>query len=139
MRNDEGVDYQALAEFRYGLRKFLAFSEAAAAGAGLTTQQHQALLVVKALGSDRGVTVGLLSERLLIRQHSAVELVDRLERAGLVARGSDPSDKRRVLVSLTEDGQNRLAALSAAHLEELRAIGPALAAILTGLQREKFD
>ena len=139
MRDDEAVDYQALAEFRYGLRKFLAFSETAAGGAGLTTQQHQALLVVKALGGERGVTVGLLSERLLIRQHSAVELVDRLERGGLVGRGSDPADKRRVLVSLTEDGESRLAALSAAHLEELRTIGPALAAILTGLQRKKSD
>jgi len=132
MSQEGPVDYAALAEFRYAIRKFLAFSEDAAAEAGLTSQQHQALLTIKALSNGKGLPVGALAERLLVRQHSAVELVDRLARLGLVQRASDPSDGRRVLVTLTEEGEARLGALSEAHLAELRAIGPALAEILSG-------
>lgn len=134
MVQDGTVDYLALAEFRYALRKFLAFSEDAAAGAGLTSQQHQALLVIKARGGSNGVPVGVLAERLLVRQHSAVELVDRLSRLGLVSRNPDPHDRRRVLVALTAEGEDRLSTLSQAHLAELRAVGPALAEILSVFQ-----
>src|SRR5690606_27936368 len=108
----ERVDYAALAEFRYQLRKFLAFSETAAARVGLSSRQHQALLTIKGLARSGGIAVGMLADRLLIRQHSAVELVDRLERAGLAQRGPDPEDGRRVLVSLTPTGERRLRALS---------------------------
>lgn len=128
------MDYAALAEFRYALRKFLAFSEGAAAEAGLTSQQHQALLTIKALAGGRGPTVGMLAERLLVRQHSAVELVDRLARLDLVQRNPDPADRRRVLVALTPEGERKLQALSQAHLAELRAVGPALAGVLSSLQ-----
>jgi len=130
------VDYAALAEFRYAIRRFLAFSKAAAAEAGLTSQQHQALLTIKGVAGDAGLSIGALAERLLVKQHTAVELVDRLERAELVRRGADPADGRRVLVSLTEEGEQRLRALSSAHLDELRSIGPALSAILAGLRDE---
>jgi DNA-binding MarR family transcriptional regulator len=130
----EKVDYAALAEFRFAIRKFLAFSEGAAMQVGLSPQQHQALLTIKGLAGDDGIAVGALAERLLIRRHSAVELVDRLERAGLARRGSDPEDGRRVLVSLTPAGEQRLSALSGSHLDELRALAPALVTILTGLR-----
>jgi DNA-binding MarR family transcriptional regulator len=132
----ESVDYAALAEFRYAIRRFLAFSEMAAAEAGLTSQQHQALLTIKGAAGEEGLAVGALAERLLVKQHTAVELVDRLERAGLVRRGADPADGRRVLVSLTDEGELRLKALSSAHLDELKSIGPALSAILAGLRDE---
>lgn len=134
MLQDGIVDYATLAEFRYALRKFLAFSEDAAAEAGLTSQQHQALLVIKARAGENGVPVGVLAERLLVRQHSAVELVDRLSRLGLVGRNPDPHDRRRVLVALTAEGEDRLSTLSQAHLAELRAVGPALAEILSSFQ-----
>ncbi|MFC7399117.1 MarR family winged helix-turn-helix transcriptional regulator [Chelatococcus sp. GCM10030263] len=130
------VDYAALAEFRYAIRRFLAFSERAAAEAGITSQQHQALLTIKGVAGEEGLAVGALAERLLVKQHTAVELVDRLERAGLVRRGADPADGRRVLVSLTKEGEQRLRALSSAHLDELKSIGPALSAILAGLRDE---
>lgn len=130
----EKVDYAALAEFRYQLRKFLAFSETAAARVGLSSRQHQALLTIKGLAGSGGIGVGMLAERLLIRQHSAVELVDRLERAGLAQRGPDPDDGRRVLVSLTPTGERRLRALSGVHLDELRSLAPSLVSVLTALQ-----
>jgi len=135
MLQDGMVDYAALAEFRYALRKFLAFSEDAAAEAGLTSQQHQALLVIKARSKGDGVPVGVLAERLLVRQHSAVELIDRLSRLGLVSRNPDPHDRRRVLISLTPEGEDRLSALSQAHLAELRAVGPALAELLASFEK----
>jgi DNA-binding MarR family transcriptional regulator len=110
-------DYAALADFRYALRRFLAFSEAAARDKGLTAQQHQALLAIRGAGQDQ--SIGDLAAKLMIRHHSAVELVDRLVKAGLVSRATSPENRRRVLVSLTPDAEAVLADLSAAHLEEL--------------------
>lgn len=127
------AEYQALAAFRHEMRRFAAFSETAARGAGLTPQHHQALLAIKGAPGPGAVTVGELSERLLIRHHSAVELVDRLARAGLVQRDSDPQDRRRVLLSLTEDAERLMRELSAAHLEELRRVGPSLRSLLAAL------
>jgi len=122
----ETVDYAALAEFRFMLRRFLAFSEAAASQAGFTSQQHQALLTIKGMGGDCGIAVKSLAERLFIKQHTAVELVDRLQLNGLIQRTADSEDRRRVLVLLTEQGELRLQALSKVHLDELRTLGPAL-------------
>ncbi|MDQ0392813.1 MarR family winged helix-turn-helix transcriptional regulator [Labrys monachus] len=127
------ANYAALAEFRYALRKFLAFSESAARNVGLTSQQHQALLALRGFAKDGALTVGDLAERLLVRHHSAVELVDRLEKLDLVQRSADPADGRRALVRLTETGEARLRELSSIHVEELRSIGPALAAMLAPL------
>jgi DNA-binding MarR family transcriptional regulator len=126
-------NYAALAEFRYALRKFLAFSESAAKEVGLTSQQHQALLALKGFAQDGSLSVGDLAERLLVRHHSAVELVDRLEKLDLVQRSADPTDGRRALVRMTETGEARLRELSSIHIEELRSIGPALAAMLEPL------
>ncbi len=128
------VDYAALAELRFAIRKFLAFSEDAANRAGLTPQQHQGLLIIKGFGGERGLLVGAVAERLLIRKHTAVELVDRLEQARLVSRSADPDDGRRVRVRLTGEGERRLAALSSAHVDELNIIGPALVTIIADLR-----
>lgn len=125
-----GVDYAALAELRYAIRKFLAFSEAAANAAGLTAQQHQALLTVKGIGGAAGLSVGALAERLLVRKHTAVELVDRLAQSGFVERSSDAADRRRVLVRLTDEGERRLATLTREHLDEWHVLGPALATVI---------
>jgi DNA-binding MarR family transcriptional regulator len=124
------ADYEALAEFRYALRKFLAFSEAAAAEAGLTPQQHQALLSIKGAAHSDWLGISQIAERLLIRHHTAVELVDRLAALGLVARVADPADGRRVQVHVTEAGEERLRALSQSHIEEVKNIRPTLQKLL---------
>ncbi|GLS21811.1 MarR family transcriptional regulator [Labrys miyagiensis] len=125
----EPIDYAALAQFRYELRKFLAFSENAAVGAGLTGQQHQALLAIRGL-SPGELSISELAEILLLRHHSVVELVDRLVKLGLAVRVADPRDGRRALIRLTPLGEEKLQALSSAHLKELASIGPALTLML---------
>ena len=126
-------DYRALAEFRRALRQFLAFSEQAAARAGLTPVQHQALLAIKGMPGTAPVHVGNLAAWLGVRHHSCVGLVDRLGTLGLVAKRADPSDGRRVVLKLTARAERKLAALSAVHRDELRhragTMGLLLAAI----------
>ncbi|OQM76777.1 MarR family winged helix-turn-helix transcriptional regulator [Manganibacter manganicus] len=124
------ADYQALSDFRYLLRCFLEFSQTAARGVGLTPRQHQALLAIKGFPDDSLVTIGDLAERLRIRHHSAVELVDRLCEAGLVMRRQDENDQRRVVLMLTDQANDHLAELSMAHLDELSRIEPMLSRIL---------
>ena len=124
------ADYEALAEFRHALREFLDFSQEAARQAGLAPQQHQALLAIKGYPGRDEVTVKELAERLLLRHHSAVELIDRLEGLGLLRRKADPEDGRRVRVALTAKAERRLADLSATHLEEIRRLGPGLGMLL---------
>jgi DNA-binding MarR family transcriptional regulator len=127
------ANYEALSDFRFALRKFLAFSEAAAKQAGLAPQQHQALLTIK--GAEGAGTVGiqLLSTRLLIHHNTAVELVDRLVEGGLVKRSRDADDRRRALLELTAKANRLLKSLSVAHLQELQAIRPALLKLLKQL------
>ncbi|MGX5827516.1 MarR family winged helix-turn-helix transcriptional regulator [Mesorhizobium sp. 43Arga] len=126
----ELADYQRLSEFRYLIRRFLEFSQLQAEDAGLTPRQHQALLAIKGYPGGGPVTVGDLAERLRIRHHSAVELVNRLSEAGLVTRDQDKDDHRRVLLRLTERADDCLAELSAAHLDELSRIEPMLRRLL---------
>lgn len=123
-------DYERLSDFRFALRSFLHFSEEAARAAGLTPQQHQALLAIK--GSERrgAMHIGALSERLLLKHHSVVELVKRLEAAGHVARQPDPDDGRKVVLVLTRQAEELLSQLSAAHLDELGRLRPLLGAVL---------
>ena len=118
--------YEMLAAFRYALRQFLHFSEEAAHAAGITPQQHQALLAVKGFPGRDCVTVGELAERLQLRHHSAVGLVDRLVAERLVARTPSARDRRQVYVQLTSRGENVLGRLSSAHNEQLKRIGPEL-------------
>jgi DNA-binding MarR family transcriptional regulator len=120
------ADYRALSEFRYVLRRFLEFSQQAARKVGLQPRQHQAMLAIKGFPEDRPVSVGDLAERLRIRHHSAVELVDRLCEAELVVRQHDPEDQRRVFLVLTDKADEYLASLSHIHLDELARIGPLL-------------
>jgi DNA-binding MarR family transcriptional regulator len=124
------VDYETLAQFRYELRRFQAFSEAAAKHSGLTARQHQALLAIRGFSSREPISIGDLARYLLIRHHTAVELVDRMVKLEILSRSVDPRDARRVLVQLTKEGERRLQRLSRIHLEELRAIGPTLTKIL---------
>jgi DNA-binding MarR family transcriptional regulator len=129
-------DYQRLAEFRYVLRHFLVFSENAASETGLSAQQHQALLAIKAAASGKTpVTAGLLAERLGIRHHSAVGLVDRLEENVLIKRHRNTKDRRQVLIVLTPKAERMLAQLSAAHQRELKRVAPLLRGLLNQLTR----
>jgi DNA-binding MarR family transcriptional regulator len=127
------TDYQALAEFRYQLRCFLAFSEQAARAMGLEPQQHQLLLALKGLSGLRKVTIGDLAERLKIQHHSAVELVNRMSERNLVQRDRDKQDQRRVLVTLSSYGEEVLRRLSLLHRTELRSTGPVLVQILQAI------
>lgn len=115
-------ELEALANFRFALRKFLAFSEAAAADEGITMQWYQALLVIKTFRGGGDISVGELADQLMIRDHSAAELVSRLNHAKLVKRKTDPSDRRRSLVIMTPAGSRCLDRLVLLHLRELRQI-----------------
>jgi DNA-binding MarR family transcriptional regulator len=109
-------DYTRLARFRVALRRFLHFSEAQARSEQISPNQYQLMLFVR--GFPGSPTIAELAERLQIRHQSAVGLVDRSERAGLVRRRSDREDRRRVRVELTPDGDKILSRLVAAHARE---------------------
>ena len=126
-------DYRALAEFRYQIRRFLGFSERFARHFGLEPRQHQLLLALKGLPENVAPTIGDLAERLQVEHHSAVEMIDRLQRRRLVARLRDRTDKRRVLVELTPRGDGLLRELSLSHRDELRSAAPALVQALNAL------
>jgi DNA-binding MarR family transcriptional regulator len=129
------ADYGRLAEFRYVLRHFLIFSEDAAVAAGLSAQQHQALLAIKGTPAATPVTAGLLAERLGVRHHSAVGLLDRLADKDLIRRQRNITDRRQVLILLTPKAERLLAQLSVAHQRELRRVAPLLRGLLTQLTR----
>jgi DNA-binding MarR family transcriptional regulator len=120
----------ALAEFRFELRSFLHFSERAAVDAGLHPQQHQLLLQVAGASTGKTVTVAYAAERLGLKHNSTVELVDRSEREGLLARTEDSSDKRRSILRITRKGRNLLGRLTESHARELNELGPRLAQVL---------
>ncbi len=126
------AEYVALAEFRHRLRRFLAFSEMQARAAGLNPQQHQLLLAVRAFG-EQPPSIGELAERLVLRHHSAVELVDRLQKKRLVVRQRSEPDRRLARVALTARGAELLQKLSLAHRDELRRTAPQLARALTSI------
>lgn len=124
--NISTADYRALSEFRHLIRRFLRFSERAAHNAGLEPGQHQLLLAIKGLPEDARPRIRDVAERLQIHHHSAVELANRLEAAGLVRREQSTEDRREVFLKLTAKGENTLRQLSLHHREELRSQGPAL-------------
>ena len=126
-------DYQALAEFRYQMRRYLRASEEAAREAGIEPQQHQLLLAVKGIPDGEEPRISYLAERLQIQHHSAVELVDRTEKKGLISRVRAESDRREVHIQLTPHGDQLLAALTQHMREELRSAAPALVATLRKL------
>jgi len=137
MEGLSAADYQALAEFRYQIRKFLRFSEETARRAGLEPVQHQLLLAVKALPGEP--TIGMLAERLQLRHHSVVGLVDRLAAAGMVRRTHSTADRRQVCIRLTRKGETVLARLSLEHRVELETGGKALAAALRKIVNRKNE
>jgi DNA-binding MarR family transcriptional regulator len=119
--------FRALSEFRYQIRKFQHFSELAARAVGLEPQQHQLLLAVKGFaGGGLGPTIGDVAERLQVRHHSAVELVDRMETRGMVHRRAGKHDRRLVIVALSDAGEQILKDLAAQHIAEIQQIGPGL-------------
>lgn len=126
-------DYRALAEFRRALRRFLSFSEAAARDAGLTPVQHQLLLAIRGFVGPGAPSLSDVADDLQLRLHSAGELVRRAEVNGLVVRSPDPDDARRVLLTLTPDGEEHLAGLTHIHRDELRRFRTEAAAILDEL------
>ncbi len=126
------AEYETLAEFRYTLRKFFQFSEIAAEKVGLTPRQHQALLAVKGSSANgEPFMIGDLAERLQIRHHSAVGLVNRLIAQKLLCRHVAKTDRRKVELQLTSRGSELLEKLSGAHRDELRRIGPQLTRLLS--------
>jgi DNA-binding MarR family transcriptional regulator len=127
-------EYQQLAAFRRALREFLRFSEAEAEKGGLTAQNYQALLVVRACPESERVTINELARQLFIRHNSAVGLVDRLTKQGLLAREPAPEDGRKVHLRLTAKGERLLERLVEVHREELRRIGPQLEALLHAIR-----
>ena len=136
--NDLSVaEYRALAEFRYQIRKFLHFSEGQARAFGLEPRQHQLLLAVRGLPSGKNATIGALASRLRLKHHSTVELVNRLEKLGYVARAASRQDRRQVIVHLTPSGSSILRKLSIAHHQELEVAGPQLAKALRSIARQR--
>ena len=115
-----------MARFRSGIRHYLRFSEETVRNHGVTPQHYQLLLALKGFPDREWATVRELAERLQLRHHSVVELVDRAQARGLVDRGPHPDDARMVRVQLTEDGEQTLAHLSALHRDELRRLDTAL-------------
>src|SRR4051794_18870718 len=130
-------DYTSLADFRLHIRRFLDFSRVAVDEAGLTPQQHQVLLGMKALSLQGPVVIRTLADWLQLKHHSVIGLVDRLEQRALVRRGPDRGAGRRVRLRLPRPGAALLAALSRAPRHELRAAAPALVKALSRLLHER--
>jgi len=126
------ADYEVLADFRGTLRRFMAFSEARAAEVGLTPQQHQALLAVRAAPSGKA-TIGYVANWLMLKPHSASGLIDRLEALDLLERQVSPDDRRQAQLVLTGKAGALLALLSATHREEIRRLRPMLTDLLARL------
>jgi DNA-binding MarR family transcriptional regulator len=124
------ADYERLADFRWSLRQYMRFSEAAARAAGISPQHHQALLAVKGFPGREQVLLGELAERLQILPHSAVSLADRLVAKGYVRRVRGRKDRRCVFLVLTRRGEAMLERLSVAHHDQLRALEPRLTRLL---------
>jgi DNA-binding MarR family transcriptional regulator len=127
-------DYQRLLELRTGLRRFLRWSGQQAAAAGLTPAQHQLLLAIRGHPDPRGPAIGDVANHLLVRHHSAVGLVDRAERAGMVKRTQDPESLSTVRLRLTAEGTRRLATLTEQHLEEILHLAPTMHTLWSALE-----
>jgi DNA-binding MarR family transcriptional regulator len=113
-------DFEALARFRFGIRRYLRFSEETVRHHDLTPQQYQLLLALKGFPGREWALVAELAERLQLRHHSVVELINRAQKQDLVRRVPHPGDARAVRIELTDHGQEILARLSALHRDELR-------------------
>lgn len=128
------LDYQRLLELRTGLRRFLKWSADRAKAAGLTPAQHQLLLAIRGHRGTVAPTISEIAEHLMLRHHSAVELIDRAERDGIVRRSADADDARTVHLEITAEGKSRLDELSEQHLMELKRLAPRMAPLWAGLE-----
>jgi DNA-binding MarR family transcriptional regulator len=133
------ADYRALAEFRYQIREFFAFSDRAVQVAGLERGQYQLMLAIKGMPEGQRPRIRELADQLHVQHHSAVELINRLEAGGYVRRGRADEDRREVLLALTPKGENVLAELALHHHKELRDAAPRLVAALRGVMAGKKD
>ena len=124
--------YLGLAGFRYALRRFLAASEVLSHAAGVTAQQYQAMLSIGV--AERPPAMKDLAEELLLQPHAAVQMVDRLQKLGLVTRQTSPDDRRSVLLALTPHGETLLDGLAARHLDEMLKQEPLLTLALERLR-----
>ena len=134
MQSLSDTDFSSLLSFRTELRRFNHWSESQAKGVGLTHMQHQLLLAVRGHQDGRGPTITQVSSYLYLRHHSTVELVNRAEAGGWVARNRDPDDARVVRLTLTAKGEHAIDALSETHLQELRRLAPLLDHMEDGLE-----
>jgi DNA-binding MarR family transcriptional regulator len=123
-------DYQRLLAFRKELREFLRWSEQRANDSGLTPSLHQLLLVIRGHHTAPGPAIGEAAEALHIRHHSAVELAQRAESAGLIRRERDSLDQRRIHLELTDHGCRQLESLTRAHLPRIEALAGILDHVL---------
>jgi DNA-binding MarR family transcriptional regulator len=130
VRHESRSLLRSLADFRFELRSFLCFSEQAALRAGLQPQQHQLLLQVAGAPAATIVTIAYAAARLGLKHNSAVELVDRSEREGLLERVEDETDKRRIQLRVTRKGENVLKRLTTEHARELNVMAPGLISAL---------
>jgi DNA-binding MarR family transcriptional regulator len=129
------TDYRDHADFRYAIRRFLRYSEQQARACGITPQQHLLLLIVRGHPSYPAVSIGEIAERLQLRHHSASLLVERGVQRGLLRREKDGVDRRRALVSLTDEGARILARITQANKQELKALDDALFRLRDSLRR----
>ncbi len=132
-------DYQALADFRYQIRRFLHFSEQVVKRAGMERGQYQLMLAIKGMPPGVRPRIRELATRMQIRHHSAVELVNRLEAGGFVHRTRAEDDRREVLLALTSKGEKVLSELALHHHDEIRSAGPELVTALRRIMRESTD
>ena len=131
------ADYRALAEFRYQIRGFFAFSDKAVQAAGLERGQYQLMLAIKGIPEGMRPKIRNLANRLRVQHNSAVELINRLEAGGYVHRERAQDDRREVLLALTPKGEKVLAELALHHHEELQSAAPRLVAALKSVMKRK--
>jgi DNA-binding MarR family transcriptional regulator len=130
----EQTDFEHLLELRTGLRRFLRWSEEQARAAGLTAAKHQLLLAIKGHPDPAGPTIGEIAGYLVLRHHSAVGLIDRAEKDGLVKRTPDAASRSVVRVTLTPAGEAKLDALAEAHLQEITHLAPTMQTLWRALE-----
>ena len=135
LRPLRSAEYQALAEFRYQLRKFMRHMEERTRALGVNPQQYQLLLAVKGLPPGESPTIGCLAERMQLNHNSTVELVDRCQRGGSLRRSRAGRDRRQVTLAITPQGEELLRRLGSAAREEIRERGPSLVEAVRRLTR----
>ena len=129
------ADFEHLLQLRTGLRRFLRWSEEQSKAAGLTPAKHQLLLAIRGHPDPAGPTIGEIADYLVLRHHSAVGLIDRTVRDGLVSRNPDENSRSVVRVALTPDGIAKLEALAETHLQELAHLAPTMRALWRTIER----